>query len=197
MSPAVIGFAITDPHYAQKTGVRTRYDRMFERRNQNILSDHYKKLVDHTVDEPPGDDDADGFITLKRANHDLPDDGGHDGDRPDVHVENLSKRKTKLGKAKRALVKYGGLSRKMVFDEDGKPHEVYEMANADQFYKDGIEGAKEAGKKFAEGERGRMKERDLVDKEEARGKKREKKRKRKEREKAVRLSISWDTVGVY
>jgi len=167
----------------RKPGVRTKYDRMFERRNQNILSAHYQKLVDHTVDDDPaGDGDADEFITLKRANHDLPEERA--GEPPDAHVENLSKRKLKLGKAKRAIVKYGGLARKTVFDEDGKPHDVYEMAGAEEFYKDGLEAAKEAGKKFAEGERSRMKERDVVDKQEEREKKREKKRKRKEREKA-------------
>jgi ATP-dependent RNA helicase DDX10/DBP4 len=180
---------------ATKPGVRTKYDRMFERRNQNILSTHYQKLVDHTAnDDPTGDGDADEFITLKRANHDLPE--GDGSEPPNAHKENLSKRKLKLGKAKRAIVKYSGLSRKVVFDEDGKPHDVYEMADTDEFYKDGLEAAKEAGKKFAEGERSKMKERDIVDKEEAREKKREKKRKRKEREKEARLLIPWGPMGV-
>jgi len=174
-----------------KSGVRTKYDRMFQRKNQNILSAHYRKLVDHTADDVRNDIDTDDFITLKRADHELP-----DGEMifPEAHAENLSKRKLKLGKAKRTILKYGGLSRKVVFDEEGVPHEMYEMADAEELFKDGMDGAKEAGKKFAEGERGKMREVDVIDKAEAKEKKREKKRKRKQREKGVRyfmFSLAW------
>lgn len=34
----------------QKPAVRTKYDRMFERRNQDVLADHYKKLIDDKED---------------------------------------------------------------------------------------------------------------------------------------------------
>ncbi|KAG5651590.1 hypothetical protein H0H81_008111 [Sphagnurus paluster] len=160
---------------SRRNGVRTKYDRMFERKNQSILSEHYSKLIDHD----PADDDEGDFITLKRADHDLPDDEGHDpGD--------LSKRKLKLGKAKRTILK-AGVAKKLVFDDDGKPHELYELADAEEWYKTkgGLAAVTEEGKKFAEEERGKMKVTDLVDKEEAREKKREKKRKRKEREHGV------------
>lgn len=150
---------------------------MFERKNQNILSEHYSKLIDHE----PDDDNDDDFITLKRADHDLSDDG-------EIERDNLSKRKLKLGNAKRAIVK-NGVAKKLVFDDEGKPHELYEMADAEDWFKakGGLAGAKEEGIKFAEGERGRMKVTDIVDKEEAREKKREKKRKRKDKEKGVSL----------
>ena len=46
--------------------MRTKYDRLFERKNQNILSEHYTKLIDHG-----GSDSDDEFLTLKRADHDL------------------------------------------------------------------------------------------------------------------------------
>lgn len=157
---------------------------MFERKNQNILSDHYTKLIDHSADADQ--DDADDFITLKRANHDIP-----DLDLADA--SNLSKRKLKLGNAKRAIAT-NGLAKKIVFDEEGMPHELYEMADAEEFFKDGMEVVNEAGKKFAEDERGKMKKADVLDKEEAKEKKREKKRKRKEREKGVsRLNFFADT----
>ena len=148
---------------------------MFGRKNQNILSEHYSKLIEHEAEGDDGDD----FITLKRANHDLNENSGFD-------IDNISKRKLKMGKAKR-MVATGGLSKKTIFDEEGRPHEVYEMADAEEIYhsKGGLEGVKEEGKKFAEGERGKMKVADLVDKEEAREKKREKKRKRKDRENAA------------
>ena len=59
--------------------VRTKYDRMFGRKNQNVLSEHYHAVVDHTGhsdssgeedDRQPSDEEED-FITLARADHDL------------------------------------------------------------------------------------------------------------------------------
>jgi len=69
--------AVSPTLNTQKAQVRTKYDRMFSRKNQNILSSHYTKLVDHEnpsdVDgrEEPEEDDND-FFALKRVNHDLP-----------------------------------------------------------------------------------------------------------------------------
>jgi ATP-dependent RNA helicase DDX10/DBP4 len=150
---------------------------MFERKNHSILSEHYSKLIDHEPDN--SDDNGDDFITLKRANHDLSDDGPLD-------PSNLSKRKLKMGNAKRAIMN-NGLGKKLVFDEEGNAHELYEMADPEKLFqeKGGLDGVKAEGYKFAEGERGRMRVADVVDKEEAREKKQEKKRKRKEKKKAV------------
>lgn len=159
-----------------KPAVRTKYDRMFGRKNQNILSEHYAKMVDH---EDSGDE---GFITLKRADHDLPDSKEADG----IDVEDLSKRKLKLSRTKRMIAKYGQLGQKLIFDDDGNPHEVYEMVPAEEFYKHGSDSVREAGRTFAEGERGRLKEADVLDKQLAKEKKQEKKRKHKEREKGLR-----------
>ncbi|KIK43632.1 hypothetical protein CY34DRAFT_789726 [Suillus luteus UH-Slu-Lm8-n1] len=156
-------------------GVRTKYDRMFERKNQNILSAHYSKLVDH------GDavDDDEDFITLKRSNHDLSDTDAN------PEIDNLSKRKLKLSRTKRAVAKYGQLGHKLIFDDEGNPHEIYEMVDPAEFYKGGLEEVKEAGKAFVEGEKDKLKGADVVDKMEAKDKKREKKRKRKDRENGV------------
>ncbi|KAL0946240.1 hypothetical protein HGRIS_012498 [Hohenbuehelia grisea] len=165
-------------------GVRTKYDRMFERKNQNILSEHYTKLVDHSVDNQ-GDEDDDDFITLKRADHDL-----GSLEQSDAHLEeNLSKRKQRMGRAKRTIAT-GGLSKKLVFDDEGRPHELYELADADQLYEEtgGLEGVKEQGMQFAANERMKMEVSNIVDKQEAREKKREKKRKRKERESGMQDS---------
>ncbi|KAI6145260.1 DEAD-domain-containing protein [Pisolithus tinctorius] len=159
-----------------KPAVRTKYDRMFGRKNQNILSEHYAKMVDH---EDSGDEE---FITLKRADHDLPDSKEVDG----IDVEDLSKRKLKLSRTKRMIAKYGQLGQKLIFDDDGNPHEVYEMVPAEEFYKHGSDSVREAGRTFAEGERGRLKEADVLDKQLAKEKKQEKKRKHKELEKGLR-----------
>ncbi|TRM66911.1 P-loop containing nucleoside triphosphate hydrolase protein [Schizophyllum amplum] len=161
--------------------VRTKYDRMFERKNQDILSSHYNKLVER---DDAGSDEDD-FITLKRADHDLPDaDDGLPKTFAQATAENLSaKKKAKMSKTGRAFAE-NGLGRKLVFDDEGNAHELYELNDADEWVqaKGGLEGAIREGARFAEDERERMREADAVDREEAKEKKKEKKRKRKERE---------------
>jgi ATP-dependent RNA helicase DDX10/DBP4 len=46
---------------------KTKLDKMFNRKNMSILTDHYKKLVDREADN------EEELITLKRADHELPD----------------------------------------------------------------------------------------------------------------------------
>jgi ATP-dependent RNA helicase DDX10/DBP4 len=63
----------------EKPAVRTKYDRMFERRNQDVLADHYKKMIDdkegvngmeangHRNDTAGVDADEDNdFLSVKR-----------------------------------------------------------------------------------------------------------------------------------
>ncbi len=151
---------------------------MFERKNQGVLSEHYNKLVSRE----PGDDDDD-FMTLKRADHDLEEDPSAES-LSLVKIDNLSNRKLKLGRAKRTLILNAPSSKKIVFNEAGEAREAYGVADAEEWVQErgGMEGVMKEGAKYAEGERGKMKVADVVDKEEARKKKREKKRKRKERE---------------
>ena len=167
--------------------MRTKYDRMFERKNQNVLSAHYSKLIEHDP-TTVGNDEDDDFIVLKRADHDLddPSDPAAIAAAAAVDAANLSKRKQRLGKAKKAIIT-GGLPTKLIFDDEGNPHQIYEMADPDAWYRDkgGLEGAKEEGKLFAQEEGQKLRQADVIDKAEAREKKREKKRKRKEREKAA------------
>lgn len=167
----------------QSPTLRTKYDRMFERKNQDILSKHYSKLVDHSGDllgEPGMDDD--GFITLKRADHSLEDD-----EMPLFSSDTLSKRKLKMVNSKRAMLKYKGVGTKLVFDAEGEAHELYEMLDDEAFHMGDVI---EEGRKFVESERSRLRDADLHDKEEAKAKKREKKRKRKGGENAVsRLGV--------
>lgn len=151
---------------------------MFERKNQSILSAHYTKLVDHESDGPAADDD---FITLKRADHDL-----NDADLPEHDFK--SKRKQKMALSKKAIAKGGPKGTKLVFDEEGRPHEMYEMKSTEEVFKDKSD-VKEAGRQFAEAERGRLKEADVIDRAVAKEKKNEKKRKRKDREREVWCSV--------
>src|ERR1700730_13085040 len=111
---------------------------MFTRKNQGILSEAYRKLVDRGNS---GEEEDEDFITLKRTDHDLSLPG-----QSTAHDENLSKRKAKLSKAKRSIAKYGGLGKKLVFDECGRPHELYELVDAEHIYDNGgVTGVMEAG----------------------------------------------------
>lgn len=159
-----------------KKDVRTKYDRMFERKNQNILSDHYTKLIDHSADDAEDEND---FITLKRADHDLLE--------ALPEAQTLSRRKQKMGTSKKAMLKLRGHGEKLLFDDDGKPHKIYEMRDAEKEFEG--EDVLGVGREFAEGERGKLKEADVQDKAEARERRKEKKRKRKEREKEVRFYV--------
>ena len=163
--------------------MRTKYDRLFERKNQNILSEHYTKLIDHS-----GSGSDDEFLTLKRADHDLDDDD--DGALPESGY--TSKRQQRMALSKKALAKNGPRGHKLVFDDAGEAHEVYELKDAGEVFVGGKEEAMEAGRRFAESERGKLRAADVADKAEAKEKKREKKRKRKEREREVRPSFFRD-----
>jgi len=162
---------------------------MFERKNQNILSEHYNKLIEK---EPEVEDDD--FITLKRADHELSEDSLNE-----VKMDNLSKRKQKLGKAKRTLILNASTRNKLVFDEEGNAREAHNVADADEWMKErgGMSGVVEEGTKYAETERGKMKLADMVDRQEAKEKRKEKKRKRKERERGQVVSPSCEQLLLF
>ena len=48
-------------------------------------------------------------------------------------IEDLSKRKLKLSRTKRMVAKYGQFEHKLIFDDDGNAHEVYEMVDRRSF----------------------------------------------------------------
>jgi ATP-dependent RNA helicase DDX10/DBP4 len=172
---------------------------MFERKNQNILSEHYNRMIDRSEEEVSQDEnglldndgDDDDFMTLKRTNHELPA-SLRDPEASAITQENMSKRKARLLKTKKGLVKLKGtLGKKLVFDDEGAAHDAYAMNDGDEFKAGGADLAvREAGRAFAEMERERLKEADVDDKQLAKAKKQEKKRKRKEREAAVRCALS-------
>ncbi|KAJ5097922.1 ATP-dependent RNA helicase dbp4 [Penicillium argentinense] len=192
----------------EETQVRTRYDRMFERRNQDVLAEHYHKLIndDGTIvatgagkgTGEDADEDAD-FLSVKRrfeAGDASLDQGGTDSEdstaekgTKKVQIDGQeplvidSKRREKLLKSKKKLLKYKGKGTKMVFDEEGNAHELYEMEDEDQFKARG--DADKQREQFLAGESERTRRADLEDKEVARDKRREKKEKRKARERAL------------
>lgn len=140
---------------------------MFNRKSQTILSSHYTSLIDHSE----ATDESDDFITLKRPDHDL-----EETDTLPASYA-LSKRKLKMGTSRKAMLASHGNPTKLVFDQEGVSHAIYELGGEEDFKKDGE--AAEQQRKFVEGEREGMERADLEDKERVKEKKRERKRKRK------------------
>lgn len=180
---------------AKKTITRTKYDRMFERTNQDILTDHYSKLVDDDQDQNNGVNDADegdDFLTVKRRLSDASSVNSEAEGSPlltksksskmvgDTPINVDSKRKEKLLKSKKKLLKLKEKGQKLVFDEEGNPHQIYEMENEDQFKQRGPADAQKA--KFLKEEQARLQAADLADKQTANAKRKEKREKRKARE---------------
>ena len=129
---------------------------MFGRKNQNILSEHYTKLVDHSSHSDSDED----FITLKRADHALPDDDPSSSvPLPSTtttsagvfdETENLSKRMQRMAKSKKAMLKFKGAPTRLVFDDDGEAHEIYEMKDVDEVFKGDKAALEEAHKHLQE-----------------------------------------------
>ncbi|PYI32604.1 ATP-dependent RNA helicase dbp4 [Aspergillus indologenus CBS 114.80] len=189
--------------------VRTKYDRMFERRNQDVLADHYSKLIndDGTMVEPntatQDADEDDDFLSVKRrfeagdkdlgagSSADEDDDGEGAATKPTkvVQLDGKqalvidSKRREKLLKSKKKLLKFKGKGSKLVFDDEGNAHELYEMEDEEDFKAKG--DAQEQQARFLAEEAERTRRADVEDKEVAKQKKREKKEKRKAREREL------------
>jgi ATP-dependent RNA helicase DDX10/DBP4 len=186
--------------------VRTKYDRMFERRNQDVLADHYKKLVrdgDEEVSTPANDFTGepttngadDDFLAVKRRipADDEGEDFGVEGDAsvaPGGRVVHLagasqpliidSNRREKLLQSKKKLTKLMDKGKKLVYDDEGNPHEVYELESEADFKAKGLPEVQR--QKFIEAAREVVQSADVEDKATAKAKRKEKLRKRKERE---------------
>ncbi|KAL2070565.1 hypothetical protein VTL71DRAFT_13591 [Oculimacula yallundae] len=186
---------------SSKEEVRTKYDRMFERRNQDVLSGHYSKMIaEDDVDEDDGLGDADednDFLSVKRVVP-VDDDASSDDENiaaagPSARViggiskEPIvidSKRREKMLTSKKQMLKLKEKGTKQVFDEDGNARPVYVLEDEDAFRKRGT--AEDQRAKFLEEESAKVREADLEDKQLAKEKKREKREKRKAREAAER-----------
>ncbi|KAK9473484.1 P-loop containing nucleoside triphosphate hydrolase protein [Dipodascopsis tothii] len=162
---------------AAKPAVRTKYDRMFERKNQTVLSEHYANLV---RDKPLGDDgsDSDGeFMAVKRADHGI---GGSDDEA--AAGEPTSKRQAKIALSKKLSLRNKPNPTKLVFDDDGNPHQLYEFEDEAAFAAQGPAAAQKAAFVAKEGEM--IASADVEDKAVAKEKRKEKRRRRLERERA-------------
>lgn len=181
------------PRQKKKDVVRTKYDKMFERTNQDVLSSHYNKVMG---EESESDDDD--ILTAKRTlkDDDLDEAAGSlstlrtlDLGGNDPYVID-SKRREKALKSKKKMAKFKGSSTKVVFDDDGNAHTAYELGDEKDFEGEGP--AEEQRQQFLQDEGQRVKMADVDDKALARDKKREKKTKRKDREAAEMAGLVSD-----
>ncbi|KAK9351885.1 P-loop containing nucleoside triphosphate hydrolase protein [Lipomyces doorenjongii] len=194
-----------------KDPVRTKYDRMFERQNQNVLSQHYMNLIkdeNANARKLDGDED-DGFMSVKRRDHELSDSSASEDEteqrernsRPvtTLEIDNapVSNRQAKAALSKKAMLKYKPNPTKLVFDDEGKPHAIYEFEDEEDFKKHGK--AEEQKTEFINREEQRMREVDMVDKAIAKEKRKEKKWKHRERERLAEnedMSEGYDEEGM-
>ncbi|RKF64611.1 ATP-dependent RNA helicase dbp4 [Erysiphe neolycopersici] len=178
---------------SKKQEVRTKYDRMFERRNQDVLSSHYSKIIAEDQRVPNQHEDAevdDEFLLVKRVIAVDEEDRNANvsqtipGVKPKIitgigkdQIVIDSKRKEKLLKSKKKLLKLKEKGTKLVYDDDGNPHQIYELEDEDAFLKKGAPDLQRA--KFLEEEAVRIKVADVDDKILAKRKKQEKREKMK------------------
>lgn len=183
----------------RKSAVARKEDRLI---GSDSSDDSEDEITDDAKDEASSskfskDVEDDGFLTLKRADHALEEDDGDAyglGARKSTitmeqaqadATENLSKRKLAMGQSKKALALAGkrGIGEKLIFDDEGEAHALYELQDEADFKKRG--DVKSQAQQWEQEERQRMQQADLRDKEMAKEKRREKRAKQKAREKAL------------
>ena len=161
----------SEEEQAPSSKQKTRVDRMFEKKNNTILSDHYAKMI-QASDE--SSDDADNFLSMKRQDHDL------DDTIPEI---NTAQRKTLTKKEK---AKKESKGKKMVFDEEGNAVEAFKFETLEEFEKKGIS---QQQSKFVVEQSEKMKKEDEVDKSVAKAKQKAAKQQRKLKERARRKQV--------
>lgn len=194
--------------------VRTKYDRMFERTNQDILGDHRSKLLaSEELFGASGDEDeftgvasatataGDNFLTVKQRIPVTSDySSSEDSDARPYNISNKlvkvdgisapllvdSKRAEKRLQSKKKMLKYRDRGERLVFDEDGTARPIYELEDEDAFKQAGEVDVQRA--KFVEKERQKVAEHDTEDKQRVKERRKEKKIKRKEREREEKIA---------
>lgn len=159
-----------DETKTEKNKVRTKYDRMFERKNQSVLSDHYMNVMKDKNDS----DGEEGFMSIKATDQSI-----DDLDLPDLQKP-ASKRQAKMALSKKLSVKNKGNPTKLKFDDDGNPHATYEFEDEVDFQKAGDSELQK--QQFLQKEAKVMEAEDVEDKQIAKTKRQEKKRRRQEAE---------------
>ncbi|KAI3318667.1 DEAD-domain-containing protein [Xylariaceae sp. AK1471] len=175
--------------------VKTKVQKMFERTNQDVLTDHYTKLIgDNAQRGEAAEDSDDDFLAVKRVIQGDDLDAAADNDATALPpgakiIHGLggeepfiidSKRREKMLKSKKKMLKFKGKGDRIVFDDEGVAHHPYRIIGEEDFKQDG--SAEAQRQKFVEGESAKVQEADVSDKALAKEKRREKREKRKARE---------------
>jgi ATP-dependent RNA helicase DDX10/DBP4 len=178
----------TEDMKKKKDEVKTKYDRLTQRTNQDVFSSHYRELLG---DEASDDDSDEDFLSVKRViNGDGMEQSGQKEKGPKVvdlggtQLVIDSHRREKLLKSKKKLANLRGKGTKLVFDDEGNSHAIYELQGEDEFHKQGPEDLRQ---QFMETEGARIREADVEDKQLVKEKKKEKRLKRKARERGEDL----------
>ncbi|KAI8452656.1 P-loop containing nucleoside triphosphate hydrolase protein [Phakopsora pachyrhizi] len=173
-----IGKQEDETFHVEKKTLKTKYERMFQRKNQDILSNHYAKVVDRSEGDKPDDSntsdvgDDNDFLQVKRVDHEL---DLEEAALPDSAY--LSKRKLKMATSKKALAKMTASGKKIIFDDEGEAHDAYKILGEEEFKKS--HDVSSEIKDFVLREREKVKDADKRDRLVEKSKKQEKKRKRK------------------
>jgi ATP-dependent RNA helicase DDX10/DBP4 len=194
----------------KKDQVRTKYQKMAERQNQDVLSSHYRKLLDGEEDNQSGDDEEADFLSVKRVlDSDAQLDAAAGGDRATTEQQQEqqqpkvvklgnselvidSHRREKLLKSKKKLAKYMDKGSKLVFDDDGNAHPIYELQGEEDFEREGP--AEQLRREFVEAEMQRVQEADVTDKQLAKQRRKEKRERQKARERGEEVGAREEAV---
>ncbi|RKO86795.1 P-loop containing nucleoside triphosphate hydrolase protein, partial [Blyttiomyces helicus] len=150
---------------------RSKIDKMFEKKNLTVLSEHYAKIK---TDDDAADDDEEDFMTLKRKDHEV----------DDIELPILELSHRQLLRAKAKELKARGSGQKMVFDEEGNPRLAYELQSLDAFEAEGKVDERTAA--YLEEASELMRVADAEDKTIAKEKMKAKKKERKMKERKLR-----------
>ncbi|KAK0712202.1 P-loop containing nucleoside triphosphate hydrolase protein [Apiosordaria backusii] len=190
----------------KKKEVRTKYQKMAERQNQDVLSSHYRKLVHDDAADGEEDEEDDGFLSVKRVlgDKELDDTAAEAGDGKEIAGARVvkigdqeviidSKRAEKKLMSKAKVAKMMGKGQKLIFDEEGNAKPLYVLQGLDDFQREG--DAKDLRQKFVEAEGERVKEADVEDKELARKRRKEKRERAKARERGEEVERERGPIG--
>ncbi|KAG4304268.1 hypothetical protein PORY_002243 [Pneumocystis oryctolagi] len=170
----------------KKKTVKTKYDRIFGRTNQNVISEHYKKMIENT-NSPINNDltDDEDFMKIKKTSNDL-----YQEEFIEDNFDLFSKRKQKIATSKKAMLKYRPKGTKLIYDEEGNACSIYNFQNEASFRKAGAIDDQRV--EYLEKQKEKMIENDIIDKIEVKNKRKKRKISVIEKEDIPQSNINYD-----
>lgn len=163
-----------------------KIDKMFKKKNLNVLSDHYAKLRDKEADgaasAPSDESSEDDLLTIKRADHEIKEE-----DLPSVTGPALKPARRDILKTKKryklkvAAKEMSSGSKRLIFDDEGHAEEAFPYEKEASFNRD---AAQSMASEYASQSLSAMKEADVEDRARERERLREKKANKKRKLKA-------------